>query len=245
MTIATTYSRTLLPRTDDMRSMLEDMEAASARLAEEYIPTPRPLQTARPAPAPPPSPAPSPRPGPNLATQAVGTLVGTVTGLAVGAHRVLLGGCAGGAQGVVTASGADSDEVFQATLAVNLAATGALAGRFANLSALALGTTQSPLAGALANLVSGTNEWTRAPETFKTATREAAAHWVKGAVQALPFAEQPLLLPARALAGELIGGVAGVSTAVLAFPEHYQEAFQLASTGFMQIADPNSGKETI
>ena len=149
MTIATTCPRTLLrtPRTDDMRSMLEDMEAASARLVEDYLLTPRPVRTVRPTPAPPLSPAPSPPPGPNFATQAVGTLVGTVTGLAVGAHRVLLGGCAGGAQGVVTASGADSDKVFQATLAVNLAA--------------------------------------------------------------------------RALAGELIGGVAGVSTAVLAFPEHY------------------------
>ena len=79
--------------------------------------------------------------------------VSMMAGLTQGISRIVVGGCAGAAQGIVHGADLKEDQAklaFKLAMGANLAATGALAGGIAGLDFLALSPSQGAAAGAIA-----------------------------------------------------------------------------------------------
>ncbi|MEW6281950.1 MAG: hypothetical protein AB1758_25320 [Candidatus Eremiobacterota bacterium] len=173
--------------------------------------------------------APEPGSGWKFAREAAGAGMGLLLAATAGLTAAVVGGCAGGAQGIVTGADLkekDAEVAFTAAMAANLAATGAVAaGATGVLSNLALGPAENLAAGAALNLAVGTYEWGRTPAPGKDNVRQTAAKWVGDAMKQLPesVASNPSLPArvARAVVGEAVGMAAGVYAAASGIPAAY------------------------
>lgn len=155
--------------------------------------------------------------------------LGWAGGVALAFNRMIVGGCAGGSQGVVKGTGLKAEQAelgFKIALGANLAATGALAGGF-GYDALALTPAEGALAGAMTNAITGYADWNGSSATFQQEVRTTADRWVDASIAELPVAisqgEGLGAKVARGLVGEVVGLGAGVFTAGSAAPQSFRE----------------------
>ena len=178
-----------------------------------------------------------------ISSKAVSALSGAATGLALGVTRVIIGGCAGAAQGVVHGIKVDEDPAglpFKATMAANLAVSGAIGG-VTGLDWLSLSPSEGALTGAATNVIVGNSEWDRAPGTFHDTVRANATTWLDQTLAQMPDSitqgEGTLGKVARGTIGEVVGLASGVYTGVVMMGHNYNSGFQWGTKTFDKVVD--------
>lgn len=170
-------------------------------------------------------------------------VLGWASGVALTFNRMIVGGCAGGGQGLVKGTGvADPEQAelgFKLALGANLAATGALAGGF-GYDALALTPAEGALAGAMTNAIVGNSEWKSSSADFQKQVRGTADRWVESSLAELPPAlsqgQGMAAKVARGLVGEVVGLGAGLFAAGTIAPQTYREGREWGTSSFDKVA---------
>lgn len=170
--------------------------------------------------------------------------VSVMAGLTQGLTRVIVGGCAGAAQGIVHGAALKEDQArmaFKVAMGANLAATGALAGGVAGLDFLALSPSQGALAGAATNVMVGQAQWDASPGAFQDRVRQTSDAWMDSTLQHLPeslSSDQGLLAKVtRSTLGNFVGLAAGTYTGVLSIGSNYREGHAWGDRAFKKAAD--------
>lgn len=169
--------------------------------------------------------------------------VGVMAGLASGITRLIVGGCAGAAQGVVRSiklQEQQTEMAFKAAMGANLALTGALAGGVGGLDFLQLSPSTGALAGAATNVMVGNNEWNRQPGQFQDAVKTTANEWLEQSLAKFPGikeADTPLKKVACATVGEFVGLAAGVVTGAKMMGTNFEAGYHWGRTSFDSAAN--------
>ena len=209
----------------------------------------------------PPLSTPSPKPAQPLATtceektaapdsaelslyQMANSGVSVMAGLTQGLTRIIVGGCAGAAQGVVHGADLKEDQArlaFKVAMGANLAATGALAGGVAGLDFLALSPSQGAVAGAATNVMVGQSTWDASPGAFQDKVRQTSDAWMESTLQHLPdsISHNPGLLAkvTRSTLGNFVGLAAGAYTGVTSLGSNYREGHAWGDRAFKKAAN--------
>ncbi|MBT9584321.1 hypothetical protein IV102_13345 [bacterium] len=174
-----------------------------------------------------------------VASNSMGVLAGTLNSIS----RIVVGGCAGGAEGLVRGANVSADQAslaFKAGMAANLALTGALAGGVGALNFLSLSPAEGALAGAASNVVIGNNEWGRQSGAFQEQVKFTTGQWLEASLEKLPpsLVDDPGMLGnvSRAVVGELVGIAAGAYTGVTVIRDSYRQGFDWGSGSMDKVA---------
>ncbi|MBS2034597.1 hypothetical protein JST97_06410 [bacterium] len=170
--------------------------------------------------------------------------VSVMAGLTQGLTRIIVGGCAGAAQGIVHGADLKEDQArmaFKVAMGANLAATGALAGGVTGLDFLALSPSQGAMAGAATNVMVGQAQWDASPGSFQDKVRQTSDAWLESTLQHFPesFASDPGLLArvTRSTLGNFVGMAAGTYAGVTSIGSNYREGHARGDRAFKQAAD--------
>lgn len=175
--------------------------------------------------------------------EAASRTIGVASGLALTFNRMIVGGCAGGGQGIVKATGLKDDQAdlgFKVAMTANLAATGALAGGF-GYGALALSPAEGAAAGAVTNALIGNQDWKSAAPAFQQQIRGTADEWVEASLARLP---EPIsqgdgvaATVARGLVGEVVGLSAGVFASSAVAPQSFRAGYNWGTRSVERLAN--------
>ena len=175
--------------------------------------------------------------------EAANSSVAVMAGLTQGITRIIVGGCAGAAQGIVHGADLKEDQArlaFKIAMGANLAVTGALAGGVGGLDFLALSPAQGAMAGAATNVMVGNSQWDMAPGMFQEKVRQTSSQWLDSTLSHLPegLSKDPgaLAKVARCTLGNIVGMAAGTYTGVTMIGSNYRQGHQWGSHAFDQAA---------
>lgn len=170
--------------------------------------------------------------------------VSMMAGLTQGISRIVVGGCAGAAQGIVHGADLKEDQAklaFKLAMGANLAATGALAGGIAGFDFLALSPSQGAAAGAATNVMVGRSQWDSYPGSFQDKVRQTSDAWLDSTLQYLPESLSKdtgmLARVTRSTLGNFVGLAAGTYTGVSMMGTNYREGHEWGDRAFDKAAN--------